>query len=353
MVLSVQGAIRSVGSSALLNQRVAHSSIYSTAPSSAIVVLHRLYKGGGARGSQSSPNLLLEKEEYSTPHWEPQVAHPKPHRRPVHRSLVVDLEDPPSPSPTEISHRATSASVNTSSTPYITTSQLRGLASVAQAAVAKRSPAVYPLPTSLPLQDAQRQLAQQQSALRAAFSHARQHHNVRLRKDPKLFQEECRVFRTTHGGRNPSTTEVSPYAAVPLAPIAALKTLAHTDRQASLLYAATQEALLLNQAVMKNELVKSNELQLVRCLRCFHVYSARPRTIWASDVQQSWLEYAKEKEKAQATHQLHRNPHLRKSISSVGRRQRRHQSNPVCCPKCQSPKAQWVMEYIHHRTHGK
>jgi hypothetical protein len=141
--------------------------------------------------------------------------------------------------------------------------------------------------------------------------------------------------------------------AVPLAPVSALKTLAHTDKNRSLLHSVTTEALVLHNAVVKNELVKSSAPQLVRCLRCFHVYTARPRTLWGSEVEQSGIEYEKVQAHLAAAKQLQRKPWLRKRVGSIGRRQRAQLDDPTCCPQCGSPRAQWMMEYVHHHTHEK
>lgn len=197
------------------------------------------------------------------------------------------------------------------------------------------------------------ELVAQQRALRDAFTHAREHHNVKLRKDPRLYRAECKAFRQAHNGRSPTTHEVSPSVAVPLAPVGVLSTLAHADRKRSLLRGAAEDAVLLHNAVAKNELVKSNSLQLVRCLRCFHVYTARPRTLWGGEVEQSGIEYERAQSRAAAGAQLMRKPWLRKRVGSVGRQQRAQEADPTCCPQCRSTRAQWMMEYVHHHTHEK
>nr|CAJ2470913.1 unnamed protein product [Leishmania braziliensis] len=200
----------------------------------------------------------------------------------------------------------------------------------------------------LPSPAASAELQRQQQALRDAFTHARQHHNVRLAKDPGVYRAECRAFRQAHQGRSPTQQEVSRIVAVPLAPVAALKTLAHVNGKRSSLHATTEAAVMLHNAVVKNELVKSNTPQLVRCLRCFHVYAARPRTLWGGEVEQSFTEY----EKAQKAQQ-HQRTAPGKRARSVGRRRRAYEDDPICCPKCRSPRAQWMMEYVHHHTHER
>ncbi|KAL7705700.1 hypothetical protein N2W54_003067 [Lotmaria passim] len=237
--------------------------------------------------------------------------------------------------------------------PYITSPQFLSAARQAEANAvnavsrsSRHSATVATPAASLQLQD-------QQRSLRDAFTHARQQHNVMLKKDPRVYRAECRAFRQSHQGRSPTRQEVSPTVAVPLAPVSALKTLAHTDRARSSLHSATEDAILLHNAVVKNELVKSNTPQLVRCLRCFHVYAARPRTLWGGEVEQSGIEYEKVQARLAADQQLQRQPWLRKHIASVGRRQRAQKEDPTCCPQCGSPRAQWMMEYVHHHTHEK
>lgn len=164
-----------------------------------------------------------------------------------------------------------------------------------------------------------------------------------------MYRAECRAFRQAHNGRAPTPQEVPRTVAVPLAPVAALKTLAHTQRSTSSLHAVTAAAVQLHNAVAKNELVKSNAPQLVRCLRCFHVYTARPRTLWGGEVGQSGIEH----EKAQAAQRRQQPLRPGQRRQSVGQRRRAEADNPACCPECQSPRAQWMMEYVHHHTHER
>ncbi|CAG9572480.1 conserved hypothetical protein [Leishmania major strain Friedlin] len=236
------------------------------------------------------------------------------------------------------------------SLPYISSSEFVSVPRPKQQQQVWSSHGTHSTAAAAPLSSptASAQLERQQQALRDAFTHARQYHNVRLAKDPGVYRAECRAFRQAHRGRSPTQQEVSRTVAVPLAPVAALKTLAHTDATRSSLHAATEAAVLLHSAVVKNELVKSSTPQLVRCLRCFHVYIARPRTLWGGEVEQSGIEY----EKAQKAHRLQR-PAPGKRARSVGRRRRAHEEDPICCPKCRSPRAQWMMEYVHHHTHER
>ncbi|KAK7196783.1 hypothetical protein NESM_000618400 [Novymonas esmeraldas] len=229
------------------------------------------------------------------------------------------------------------AGVSSPATPYI------GPASFARAPCQAATAPHAPLDAT-----ASAELVHQQRALREAFTHARQHHNIGLAKDPRLYQEECRAFCQAHRGRSPTPHEVSRTVAVPLAPVVVLKTLAHTDRARASLHATAAAAVQLHSAVCKNELVKSSTPQLVRCLRCFHVYTARPRTLWGGEVQQSGIEHAR----AQASVRLRRPAPGRRAVS-VGRRRRAAEDNPDCCPQCGSTRAQWMMEYVHHRTHQR
>lgn len=201
------------------------------------------------------------------------------------------------------------------------------------------------------------ELTDQQRVLREAFAHASQKHRVRLRKDKRLYESECVAFRAAHRGRQPTSSEVCPYADVPLAPVAALKALAHLQPQTPT-YIAVREALLLHQAVTRNKLLQSSEKSLMRCLRCFHFYSARPREIFGKQkgsnaTTQSWIAYEVEKDKVDTAKQIAQRPFRRKTQYSTWRRREEALDNPMCCPQCGSPKAQWAVEYIHQRTHAK
>lgn len=251
-------------------------------------------------------------------------------------------------------HPTTAAATATGPSPYLSSPTLISRQRQAEANAAAATPSIFSHPPTTPVPAAASlELAEQQRALRNAFTHARQHHNVKLRKDPRVYRAECKAFRQAHQGRPPTAHEVSRTVAVPLAPVGVLNTLAHADPKRSLLRSAVQEAVLLHNAVAKNELVKSNMPQLVRCLRCFHVYTAQPRTLWGGEVEQSGIEYEKVQARAAADALLQRKPWLRKRVGSVGRRQRAAEANPTCCPQCRSPRAQWLMEYVHHHTHEK
>ncbi|CBZ25603.1 conserved hypothetical protein [Leishmania mexicana MHOM/GT/2001/U1103] len=258
-------------------------------------------------------------------------------------SGIADLSKAPAGS-------ALVASGAAASLPYISSSEFVGVPRPTQQQQVRSAYGTHSAAAAAPLSSptASAQLERQQQALRDAFTHARQYHNVRLAKDPGVYRAECRAFRQAHRGRSPTQQEVSRTVAVPLAPVAALKTLAHTDARRSSLHAAAEAAVMLHNTVVKNELVKSSTPQLVRCLRCFHVYTARPRTLWGGEVEQSGIEY----ERAQKAQRLQR-PAPGKRARSVGRRRRVHEEDPTCCPKCSSPRAQWMMEYVHHHTHER
>ncbi|KAH9589306.1 hypothetical protein LSM04_006214 [Trypanosoma melophagium] len=169
----------------------------------------------------------------------------------------------------------------------------------------------------------------QDSILRNMFNDANRR-CVQLRKDPASLQEERRAFRLSHD-RRPSKTEVSPTVQIPLAPVAALKLAKYFSPHASSLE-AVQHALRLQQHVATNALRRSGEKTLFRCLRCFHVYAARPSTLLRDSTEESSVQRGRK--------------------CSVGKRRDAFLRNPNCCPLCGSKKAQWMMEYVHYRTHG-
>ncbi|ORC92688.1 uncharacterized protein TM35_000034410 [Trypanosoma theileri] len=172
-------------------------------------------------------------------------------------------------------------------------------------------------------------LQTQDSILREMFNDANKR-CIQLRKDTVSLQEERRAFRLSHG-RTPTKTEVSPTVHIPLAPVAALKLTKYFSPHASA-REAVQHALRLQQHVATNALRRSGEKTLFRCLRCFHVYTARPSTLLRDGTEppsvQRWRK------------------------CSVGKRRDALVRNPNCCPSCGSKKAQWMMEYVHYRTHG-
>ncbi|KAH8611306.1 hypothetical protein ERJ75_000936400 [Trypanosoma vivax] len=173
---------------------------------------------------------------------------------------------------------------------------------------------------------------------------------IRLRKDRQWLQEEQRVFQKSHG-RAPTGGEVTPFVDVALAPVAALKLLKHLPSHSST-RELVEHSLLLQQSVRQNKLVQSNDQTMFRCLRCFHIYVARPRALLRDKVEHSWLEYDALRTRATLERKIARCPSLRKKITSVGRRRSAEVESPRCCPLCRSVKAQWVMEYVHHRTHS-
>ncbi|KEG13305.1 hypothetical protein DQ04_01091120 [Trypanosoma grayi] len=192
-------------------------------------------------------------------------------------------------------------------------------------------------------------LVAQQTALREMFNEA-ERRCIRLRKDMACLQEERRAFHLSHN-RAPSDKEVSPFVDVALAPTAALKLVKHLSPRSSA-REAVEHSIRLQQSVAKSKLVQSGEQTLFRCLRCFSVYAARPRTLLRDEVAHSWLQYEVEKKKVTEARELAQRPHLRKRKYSLGRQREARARDPRCCPMCGSPKAQWLMEYVHHRTHA-
>nr|CCC94347.1 conserved hypothetical protein [Trypanosoma congolense IL3000] len=192
-------------------------------------------------------------------------------------------------------------------------------------------------------------LNSQQTALRNMFNDA-ERHCIRMRKDLKWLKKENRDFTRSHG-RPPTYKEVPPHVDVALAPVAALK-LTKCLSPHSCSRQLVEHSLLLHQDVVRNKLVQSNQKTLFRCLRCFHVYTARPRTLLRGGAGQSWLEFEEEVERKERLKQLSRSPQLRKKKYSIGRRCAAAADDPQCCPMCESPRAQWAMEYVHYRTHA-
>ncbi|RNC30718.1 hypothetical protein TcCL_Unassigned06763, partial [Trypanosoma cruzi] len=111
-------------------------------------------------------------------------------------------------------------------------------------------------------------------------------------------------------------------------------------------------SILLQQSITRNRIVQSGEKHFFRCLRCFHVYSARPRTLLSDEVGHSWMQYEAERKKVSVAKELAHCPQLRKRKYSVGKQRKALMEDPHCCPSCGSPKAQWFMEYVHYRTHA-
>ncbi|RNF25951.1 uncharacterized protein Tco025E_01797 [Trypanosoma conorhini] len=192
-------------------------------------------------------------------------------------------------------------------------------------------------------------LKAQQTALRTMFAGAKRR-CIRMRKDRGWLREERRVFQKSHG-HAPSDKEVSPFVDVELSPVAALKLAKHLSPHSSAREAVVQ-SILLQQNATRSRLVESGEKTLFRCLRCFHVYSARPRTLLRDEVGHSWMQYEAERQKVSMARELARCPQLRKRKYSVGQQRKALADDPRCCPSCGSPKAQWFMEYVHHSTHA-
>ncbi|RNF11699.1 hypothetical protein TraAM80_00783 [Trypanosoma rangeli] len=192
-------------------------------------------------------------------------------------------------------------------------------------------------------------LRAQQTALRALFADAKRR-SIRMRKDRRWLREERRAFQQSHG-HAPSNKEVSPFVDVELSPVAALKLAKHLSQHSSARETVIQN-ILLQQSVTRSRLVQSGEKTLFRCLRCFRVYAAHPRTLLRDEVGHSWMQYEAERNKVGMSRELARCPRLRKRKYSVGQQRKALAEDPRCCPSCGSPKAQWFMEYVHHSTHA-
>ncbi|EKF31231.1 hypothetical protein MOQ_004933 [Trypanosoma cruzi marinkellei] len=192
-------------------------------------------------------------------------------------------------------------------------------------------------------------LKAQEKALRTMFADAKCR-CIRMQKDREWLREERRAFQLSHG-RSPSNKEVSPFVDIELSPIAALKLSKYLSRHSSARDVVVR-SILLQQSITRNRIVQSSEKTLFRCLRCFHVYSARPRTLLRDELGHSWMQYEAERKKVSLAKELAHCPQLRKRKYSVGKQHKALMEDPHCCPSCGSPKAQWFMEYVHYRTHA-
>ncbi|KAF8292467.1 hypothetical protein TcYC6_0116140 [Trypanosoma cruzi] len=192
-------------------------------------------------------------------------------------------------------------------------------------------------------------LKAQERALRTMFADAKCR-CIRMQKDREWLREERRAFQLSHG-RPPSNQEVSPFVDIELSPVAALKLSKCLSRHSSARDVVVR-SILLQQSITRNRIVQSGEKTLFRCLRCFHVYSARPRTLLRDEVGHSWMQYEAERKKVSVAKELAHCPQLRKRKYSVGKQRKALMEDPHCCPSCGSPKAQWFMEYVHYRTHA-
>lgn len=256
---------------------------------------------------------------------------------------------------------------------------------------------------------AQEQLSSQNAMLRRWFSDAHTGINVvRMKKKRNLYLSECKQFRKAHNGRQPTAKEVSPYVNLELAPIAALKTWRHLskggdesltsahnlhrlppsscNRIPTVVPDGLQDGLLLQQHARQHELARVQGKTWFRCLRCFHAFFSNPHRLLTSPsggreadagsgsqrgrpavVQLSWVQQEQEKEK-----QLWQScAYIPKGIESGNqaltysmfpkskkrrllerrKNQEKEKNEPRVCPHCGSPKVQWALDYIHHRTH--
>jgi hypothetical protein len=207
---------------------------------------------------------------------------------------------------------------------------------------------------------AQLSLEEQSTARRELF--ATNTPVIKLRKSKKLYQSEMRRKlrndEIRNSGNEAGETAVSSapmpskYIDVPLLPPAYLhqRALKH-DTHKHVADDGDEDAERLQLAAARNALAQSDEPQLFRCLKCFHVFKAVPQTILRPKVQQLQLEVEEVQRNRQNANVISRNPRLRKRLNSVGRRRAEQAANPKGCPSCNSTRVQWAMEYIHHRTH--
>lgn len=205
----------------------------------------------------------------------------------------------------------------------------------------------------------------QQKTLRTWFTEAHNGLNtVKMRKAIKVFKSERRAFYQAHG-RRPSEREVSRYVDIELAPVAALKTMAASAAPMQSAAAPgsiplssvpstlqVQEALLLQQHARQHQLAQVGGKTWLRCLRCFHTFFANPKNLLCNEngpVQLSWI--SKERYKRMPCGDA---VPLSKSKrqQQVTSRMRARTEIPNECPRCGARKVQWMLEYIHSRTHS-
>lgn len=259
--------------------------------------------------------------------------------------------------------------------------------------------------SSFVLPTAADQLAAQHGCLRKWFSDAHNGLNVvYMKKKKELYLSECKEFAKAHNNKWPTEKEVSHNVAVELAPVAALKTWGYMAQKRNArtnkghlngnssspghytVTAALQDALLLQQHVRQHQIIQSQGKTWFRCLRCFHIFNAIPHRLLTSPrgnrncvgkeranglhspiVELSWVA----KKTAEEASMLHcgtsapsstnfQNTSLRslgvaKSKQSRNaqkrKRKEKEKNEPHACPYCGSVKIQWMLEYVHHRTH--
>lgn len=241
-------------------------------------------------------------------------------------------------------------------------------------------------------------LLKQQETLREWFNDSHNGYNtIRMKKGKRLYKEECKQLRETEGEMAFHVREgqSNRYVNVELPPVVALRTLAALRRPTSgkkttkeavpteserkkenqklpqphPLHGTVpsrnsiQEAILIQQHIRHHQLLQSDEKMLWRCLRCFHVFEAKPiglltygrgnatgKAKGSRTVELSFLE----KKKA-LDHQQQALRAMKKSMLQQERRRNKQKvtEEAECCPHCRSTKVQWMMEYSHYRTHLK
>lgn len=251
------------------------------------------------------------------------------------------------------------------------------------------------------------QLTAQHDCLRRWFSDAHNGLNVlHAKKNKALYLSECKEFAKAHRNKWPTEKEVSRNIAIELAPVAALKTWGyltqknndwskkdHLDGKSSspglhTVSAPLQHSLLLQQHARHHQIIQSQEKTWFRCLRCFHVFYANPYHLLTSPrgkrssvgreganglnspvVELSWVAKKRQEElnilqcgastststKLQSTSLRSFEVGKTKKSRNAQQRKRkeREKNEPHACPHCGSAKVQWMLEYIHHRTHIK
>ncbi|CUI15208.1 Hypothetical protein, putative [Bodo saltans] len=203
-------------------------------------------------------------------------------------------------------------------------------------------------------------LDEQQAARRELFATSTP--TFRLRKSRELYtaevqrklrNDEVKNFGNESEEASASSPVPSKYVDVPLLPPAYLRQRAAKHSTGYVPDDGDEDAERLHLAAARNILAQSDEPQLFRCLRCFHVFKAVPQTILRTKVEQMQLEVAEMERNRKDAERISRNPRLRKTLHSVGRRRAANAENLKGCPSCQSNRVQWALEYVHHRTHHK
>jgi hypothetical protein len=164
-----------------------------------------------------------------------------------------------------------------------------------------------------------------------------------------------------------SATSASPTVEVPLLPTAYLA------RRDTLPGGPDVAAERLHDAIQRSALLQSAEKTHFRCLRCFHVFQARPSVALlrpGGTAETSWEKESAKQDLKDATalsrrgkrpsyRPTHEAPAFfpgggkgggRSSSPHWGRGKHHAAAEPTCCPLCKSHTCQWLMEYAHRKT---